>query len=53
MCYDDWKLWDRKLWLPNLIIIWIKPDDKEWCQDLIWGDMWIGTDDKWCSHDEI
>jgi hypothetical protein len=26
--------------------MWIRIDDSGWCHDIIWGDMWTGTDDK-------
>jgi hypothetical protein len=33
--------------------LWIIIDERGWCLELIWGDMWIGTDDIWCSLDQL
>jgi hypothetical protein len=33
--------------------MWNRRDIIGWCHDLIWGDIWIGTDDKWCCPDQI
>jgi hypothetical protein len=33
--------------------MWIRGDNIGWCDDLIWGDMWMGTNDKGCSLDQI
>jgi hypothetical protein len=33
--------------------MWIRKDDRGWCHDLIWRDIWIGTDDKRCCIDQI
>jgi hypothetical protein len=52
-CYVDWKGCDRKL----SRLIWRNlrnnTDDIGWCHDLIWGDMWIWTDDIWCCLNQI
>jgi hypothetical protein len=45
-CYFDWKWCDRKLSRPVWTTMWIKTDDWRWSFDLIWGDIWIGTDVK-------
>jgi hypothetical protein len=47
--YVDWKGCDRKLSRPISENMWIRTNDIGWCHDLIWGDMWIGTDDKECN----
>jgi hypothetical protein len=41
-CYVDWKGYDRKLSRPIWNNMWNGEDDKGWCLELIWGDIWIG-----------
>jgi hypothetical protein len=52
-CYVDWKGCDRKISRPIWSTMWIRADDRGWCHDLIWGDIKIGTDFKWCCLDKI
>jgi hypothetical protein len=52
-CYEDWKWCDRKLSFQNLSNVWIRTDDRGLGHNLIWGDMWIGTDYELCCHDQI
>jgi hypothetical protein len=42
-CNMDWKECFRKLSRPIWSTMWIRSDDRGWCHDLIWGDLWIGT----------
>jgi hypothetical protein len=44
---------DRKLSRPIWSSMWISSDDRGWCHDLNWGELWNGTDVKECSHDLI
>jgi hypothetical protein len=41
-CYVDWKGCDRKFSRPIWSTMWNITDDKGWCHDIIWGDIWIG-----------
>jgi hypothetical protein len=43
-CYVDWKWCDRKLSQPIWSIMWIRTDDRGWCNDLIWGALWTTAD---------
>jgi hypothetical protein len=36
-----------------LSTLWNSIDYRAWCHDPIWGDMWIWTDDVWCSLHQI
>jgi hypothetical protein len=45
-CYEDWNGSDRKIPRPYASNMWIRTDDRGWCQDLIWCAIWIGTDVK-------
>jgi hypothetical protein len=43
----------ERMWLEaftkNLKNKWINTDDRGWRLDLIWGDIWIGTNvNRWC-----
>jgi hypothetical protein len=49
----DWKECDRKLSLLIWSNNWISTDVRGWCHDLNWHDIWIRTDDKGCSLDQI
>jgi hypothetical protein len=52
-CYVDWKGCDIKI---SRSIGWhlrVSTDDIGWCNDLIWGDMWIGIYSIWCCLDQI
>jgi hypothetical protein len=44
---------DRKLSRTTWSTMWIKTDDRGWCHDLIWHDIWIGTDIKECCLDQM
>jgi hypothetical protein len=33
--------------------MWNRKDDRGWCDEPIWGNILMGTDDKGCCHDQI
>jgi hypothetical protein len=33
--------------------MWIRSDDRGWIHDIIWGDIWIGTDVNGCCLEKI
>jgi hypothetical protein len=44
--------WGRKISRRIRCIILNRTDEKWWCNDLIWGALWIGTDVKKCCHEQ-
>jgi hypothetical protein len=51
--YLDWNGCDRKFSRTIWSNFRIRKVDGWWCPDLIWGDIWIGTDDIGCCLDQI
>jgi hypothetical protein len=51
--YVVWKCCGKKVSRPIWSTLWNKTDDRDWWHDLIFGDMWIGTDAIGCCLDQI